>query len=236
MGACLALLASSLAACSGLLSLALLEVVNGRSEEAHLLVIVRVQVLFDDSVRRLVLLEIEGDRIFKCHGLLILIWVAFHQLVELDALEGAHLPDVLLDRGEAAANTDHDLVGLDHQNTDLRSNHVLAFIGGWLLLKLDNGKHGKKHGVELVLVHDFEEFVLFEPGLSRLLTERLSLQVQLLLLGLKILRLVDFDHLFLNCLCTFKFKCGQRLEYFLIDWVLIALLCHLIQSCLLAEE
>ena len=161
--------------------------------------------------------QVEADSIFECHGLLVLIWVSFHQFVELDALKWTHLPDVLLHRGEAATDTDHNLVSLDHQDRKLSSNLVLALVCRRFLLELDDGEQGKQDSVEFLLVHDLEELKLFESGLLRLHALLLSLKIECRLFGLEILWLVHFKHFLLNFLSTFKFKRGKFFVEFFLD-------------------
>ena len=110
------------------------QVIDSRGEESHLLIIFGVHVVLNDPVASLMLVQIEEHCIFECHGLLVLIRVALHELVNLDTLKWTDLSDMLLDRRETSSHTNHDLVRLDHQYGDLSANHILAFVSGGLLL------------------------------------------------------------------------------------------------------
>ena len=99
----------------------------------------------------------------------------------------------------------------------MSSNLVLALVCRRLLLELDDGEQGKQDSVEFLLVHDLEELELFESGLLRLHALLLSLKIERRLFGLEILWLVNFKHLLLNFLSTFKFKRGKFFGEFFLD-------------------
>ena len=101
----------------GCLVLLALQILDSVLEQVHLLVVLGVQPHLDDAIARLQLLEIESDSFLVSPRRLFLLGITLHELVDLDALEGSHLPDVLLESCEATAHSDHYLVRLYHENT-----------------------------------------------------------------------------------------------------------------------
>ena len=95
-------------------------------EELQLVLIVRVQELLDDSISCFEPLKIVDNSILESHRLLLFQLIALHKLVNFDALEGAHLAEVLLKSCITSTDPYHYLIGLNQKNGRLCSNHVLA--------------------------------------------------------------------------------------------------------------
>ena len=101
----------------GCLVLLALQILDSVLEQVHLLIVLGAQPHLDDAIARLQLLEIESDGFLVTPRRLFLLRIALHELIDLDALEGSHLPDVLFESCEATAHSEHYLVSLDHENT-----------------------------------------------------------------------------------------------------------------------
>ena len=123
-----------------LVVLSLFEVLDGCFEEFHLVIVICVHPLLHNIVSRIVFHQIDDHSVLVAHWFLVLSGVAFHKLVNLDALEGSYLFDVLSQSSKTATHSNHDLVRFDHQGLLLSSNHVLALLFAWLLVDLDDRK------------------------------------------------------------------------------------------------
>lgn len=95
-------------------------------------------------------------------GLPCLFIPTLHRLEDFYALEGANLPDMSVQGGEPTADSDHNRVRFDQENSRLRPNHVLALIRRWSLLHLDKWQEGQQCHVELSLCHDLQELIHFD--------------------------------------------------------------------------
>ena len=136
------------------LVLLLFEILDCILKEVHLLLVFRVEPLLDDPVARLVPLQVETDRVLEGHWVLFFVWVALHQLVDLDALEWSHLAYVVFQGRESATHSDHDLVRLDHQDASLGAYHVFTLVGLRSFLKFNDRQEGYKHNLKLDFTHD----------------------------------------------------------------------------------
>jgi hypothetical protein len=83
-------------------------------EEAYLVYILCLKEIFDDLFGCLQLFHVEDDSLLVTHRQHVLQRVSLHEFGDLDALEGANLFDVVLERGESSTHTDHNMVRFDH--------------------------------------------------------------------------------------------------------------------------
>ena len=88
--------------------------------------------------------EVECHSFHKSHFRFILNWVAFHEFVNLDTLKGTDLFDMGFESGEATTHSDHNLIGLDHEDRSQRANQVLALLRRRSLFNLNNGQQCQK--------------------------------------------------------------------------------------------
>ena len=129
------------------LVLLLFQVLDRILKQVHLLLVFCVEPLLHDSVARLVLLQIEANGVLEGHRLLVFVRVALHQLVNLNAFKGSDLTYVILQGCKSTADSDHDLIRLDHQDAGLGANHVFALVGLRSLLQFNDRQEGYKHNL-----------------------------------------------------------------------------------------
>ena len=194
----------------GCLVLLALQILDSVLEQVHLLVVLGVQPHLDDAIARLQLLEIESDSFLVSPRGLFLLGITLHELVDLDALEGSHLPDVLLESCEAAAHSDHYLVRLYHQNTCQGADHVLALIRLRSLFQFDDRQECDQNHLQFGLAHDSQVLELFDDGPLWALAGLLSHLVEQLLLLFEVAGIIDADHLLFDDLRADHFDIGEN--------------------------
>lgn len=213
-----------------------LQVLNGILEEVHLLLILGIKPDFDDAIWSLVLDEVEVDGFLERFLRLSLLQIALHELVDFDTFEGADLSDILFECGEAATDTDHDLVRFNHEYACLRTDHILALISCSLaLFKLDYRQECDQDDLQLSLAHDPQVLELFNYGAPWAFA---SLPRELVLEPLlfdQVARIVDTKHLFLDDLRPCELKIRHDVIKFAFERVEV-FLCVLTGKSLLLRE
>ena len=122
--------------------------------------------------------EVEGHSFHKSHFRFILRWIAFHELVNFDTLKGTDLFDMGFESREATTHSNHNLVGLDHEDRSQRANQVLALVRLRSLFDLYNRQERQKCYLELRFAHRTQEFILVDFCLFWLGTRPLSLFIK----------------------------------------------------------
>lgn len=96
-----------------LIVLLLLEVLDRVFEEAKLVFIINVHVLFHYLISNLKFLHIVQNSLFEAHGLSTSLSVTFHKFVDLDTLERSILFYILFKGCISTTDSDHDAIIFD---------------------------------------------------------------------------------------------------------------------------
>ena len=117
---------------------------------------------------------------------------------------------------KATTNSDHNRVRLDHEHTNLRTNHILALVRLRLLLQLDDGQKCDKDDLKLCLTHNSQVIKLLYYRFLWAFALLPGNLVEDLLLFDEEVGLVDAEHLFFDNLSTGHFDvCHDLIQLFL---------------------
>ena len=113
-------------------------------EEIHLVINWHLLVQIDHPLARLMHIKEVENGLSKERGRVghfgSLRLLRLHVLIDLDALEGSNLTNMLFERAETTTHSHHDLVCLDQEGLRQSTDHELTSLFCWVVINIDKRK------------------------------------------------------------------------------------------------